>query len=37
MNLYKKRTGKPYSFLGIGASLASDNPSCFKNNILENL
>ena len=26
MNLYKKRTAKPYSFLFIDATLASDNP-----------
>ena len=27
MNLYKKCTGKPYSFLVTDATLASDNPS----------
>ena len=26
MNLYKKCTAKPYSFLQIDATLASDNP-----------
>ena len=26
MNLYQKRTAKPYSFLVIDATLASDNP-----------
>ena len=29
MNLYKKCAEKPYSFLVIGATLASDNPSHF--------
>ena len=29
MNLYKKCTAKPYSFLVIDATLASDNPSRF--------
>ena len=28
MNLYKKCTAKPYYFLVIDATLASDNPSC---------
>ena len=30
MNLYKKCTAKPYSFLVIDSTVASDNPSCFK-------
>ena len=30
MNLYKKCTAKPYSFLAIDATLASDNPSRFR-------
>ena len=30
MNLYRKCTGKPYSFLDIDATLASDNFSCFR-------
>ena len=34
MNLYKKRTAKPYSSLGIETTIASDNPSCFKKNLL---
>ena len=35
MKLYKKCTGKPYSFLVIDATLASDNPSRFRKNPLE--
>ena len=35
MNLYKNSIAKPYSFLVIDATLASDNPSCFKKNLLE--
>ena len=35
MNLYGKCTGKPYSFLVTDATLASDNPSCFRKNLLE--
>ena len=30
VNLYKTITKKPYSFLVIDTSLASDNPSCFR-------
>ena len=37
MNLYKKYTGKPYSFLVIDATLASDNPSRFRKNLLERI
>ena len=37
MNLYKKCTVKPYSFLVIDATLASDNPSHFKKNFLERI
>ena len=37
MNLYKKCTAKPYSFLMINAILASDNLSRFKSNILEKI
>ena len=33
MNLYKKCTGKPYSFLVID-TLASDNPLRFRKNLL---
>ena len=35
MNLYKKCTAKQYSFLVIDTTIASDNPSCFRKNILE--
>ena len=35
MNLYKKSIAKPFSFLVIDATLASDNPLQFKKNILE--
>ena len=34
-NLYKKCTAKPYSFLVIDATLASDNPLCFRKKLLE--
>ena len=34
MNLYKECNGKAYYFLVIGATLASDNPSCFWKNLL---
>ena len=35
INLYKKSTAKPYSFLVIDATLAWDNPSRFRKNLLE--
>ena len=35
MNLYKKCIERPYSFLVINASLAPDNPSLFRKNLLE--
>ena len=35
MNIDKKCTAKPYSFLVIDAALASDNPSSFRMNLLE--
>ena len=35
MNLNKKCTAKPYSFLVIDATLASDNPLRFRKNLLE--
>ena len=35
MNLYKKCNTKPYSYLVIDASLASDNFSHFRKNLLE--
>ena len=34
MNLYKKCTAKSYSFLVIDATLASDNTSRFRKNLL---
>ena len=34
MNLYKKRTAKPYSFLVIDSTLTSDNTLRFRNNLL---
>ena len=37
MNLYKKCTAKPYSFLVIDTALASDNPSRFRKNLLERI
>ena len=37
MNHYKKCTSKPYSFLNIDATLASDNPLRFRKNLLERL
>ena len=37
MNLYRKCTAKPYSFLIIDATLASDNPLCFRKNLLERI
>ena len=37
MNLYKKCTKKPFSFLVIGATLMSDNPFRFKKNLSERI
>ena len=37
MNFYKKCTAKPYSFLVIDATLASDNPSRFRKNLIERI
>ena len=37
MNLYKKCTAKPLSFLVIDANLASDNPLRFRKNLLEKI
>ena len=36
-NLYKRCIEKPYSFLVIDTTLASDNPSNFRRNILERI
>ena len=35
MNLYKECFAKPFSFLVIYATLASDNSLCFRKNPLE--
>ena len=38
MNLYKKYTAKPYSFLVIDATLASKNPFLrFRKNLVERI
>ena len=37
MNFYRNCTAKPYSFLVFNATLASDNPSHFRTNILEGI
>ena len=37
MNLRKKRTAKPYSFLLVDATLTSDNPSRFWKDFLERI
>ena len=37
VNLYKKYTTKLCSFLVIDATLASDNPSHFRKNLLERI
>ena len=37
MNLCKRCTAKPYSFLVIDTILASDNPSRFRKNLLERI
>ena len=37
MNFYKKCTEKPYHFSVIDATLASDNPSRFRKNLLESI
>ena len=37
VNRYKKSTAKPYSFLVINTTLASDNCSCFRKNLLERI
>ena len=37
MSLYKKCTAKPYSFLVIDPTLASDNLLCFKKNLSERI
>ena len=37
MNLYKKCTTKPYSFLVVDATLPSDNPLHFRNSLVERI
>ena len=37
MNLYKKFTAKPYSFLVIDTTLVSDNYSRFRKNLLKTI
>ena len=37
MNLCKKCTAKPYSFLVIDTTFASDNSPRFRNNLLERI
>ena len=37
MNLYKNCTPKPYSFLVIDATLASDSPLSFRKNLAERI
>ena len=37
VNLYKKCTANPYSFLVIDTILASNNPLRFRNNLLERI
>ena len=37
MNLYKKCTAKPYSFLIIDTTLTSDNILSFRKNIIERI
>ena len=37
MNLYKKSTAEPYSFLVIDTTLPSDNSSRFRKNLLETI
>ena len=37
MNLYKKCTKKPYSFLVIDTTLASDNPLLFRKNLFDRI
>ena len=37
MNLYKKCTAKPYSFLVIDTTLTSDNPLRFRKNLSERI
>ena len=37
MNIYKKCTEKPFSFLAIDTTSGSDNPSRFRKNLTERI
>ena len=37
MNIYGKCIAKPYSFVVSDATLPSDNPSCFRQNLLKRI
>ena len=37
INIYEKCTAKPYYFAVDDMTLVSDNPLCFRNNILEKI
>ena len=37
MNLYRKRTAKPYSILVVDTTLTSNNPLLFRKNRLERI
>ena len=37
INIYEKCTAKPYYFVVDDMTLVSDNPLCFRNNILEKI
>lgn len=37
INIYEKCTVKPYYFVVDDMTLVSDNPLCFRNNILEKI
>ena len=37
MNLYKRFTAEPYSFLVIDTTLSSNNSVCFRKNLLETI
>ena len=37
INLYRICTAKPYYFIFVDATLASDNPVCFRTNLSERI
>ena len=37
INVYRKCTNKPYSFLAIDATLPANNPLIFRKNLLDSL